>query len=290
MFLTSFLSKLIEWLTKAPRATEESSDSEPSVKGKPTAPAAKVTPAPPPAAKKPAVVPAKKKWEGEDEEESDPVSDWEESSEEESEEEVKPVVAPPKKKGTLKAKLAEKEAAKANKKDGSTGSDDYDSDAVLDPREKARLDKERELKADLNNAADLLGAAALGGTSSSELDSLISFQPRTKEDFVVLSDRIIEFIIKKHHSKPLYHTFVEHHARALAAPLKDVEVRKVASGLTTLANEKQKEQRDKASGKKKPKGASKPGLGGTKSLARAKDTELYDEALDDFGTNADDFM
>ena len=51
-------------------------------------------------------------------------------------------------------------------------------------------------------------------------------------------------------------------------PLKDVEVRKVASGLTTLANEKQKEQRDKASGKKKPKAASKPGLSGTKPSSK----------------------
>jgi translation initiation factor 3 subunit J len=48
--------------------------------------------------------------------------------------------------------------------------------------------------------------------------------------------------------------------------LKDVEVRKVASGLTTLANEKQKEQRDKASGKKKvkPKSVMKPVLGSSK--------------------------
>lgn len=89
-------------------------------------------------------------------------SDWEESSEEE--EASKPaaattVAAPPKKKGTLKAKLAEKEAAKAV---ASTDSP-YDSDDVLDPREKARRDKEKELQADLNNAADLLGAAALGG-------------------------------------------------------------------------------------------------------------------------------
>lgn len=106
------------------------------------------------------------------------------------------------------------------------------------------------------------------GTSSSELDSLISFQPRTKEDFVQLSDRIIEFVIKRHQTKPLYPLFVEHHARALALPLKDVEVRKVASGLTTLANEKQKEQRDKQSGKKKPKAASKPGLAGAKVSAR----------------------
>ena len=50
-----------------------------------------------------------------------------------------------------------------NGNDDDDSDDSYDSDAVLDPREKARLDKERELKADLNNAADLLGAAALGG-------------------------------------------------------------------------------------------------------------------------------
>ena len=106
------------------------------------------------------------------------------------------------------------------------------------------------------------------GTSSAELDALISAQPRTKEDFQKLSAIIIEFIVKRHESKPLYPSFVEHFARALALPLKDVEVRKVASGLTTLANEKQKEQRDKASGKKKPKAASKPGLGGTKVSSR----------------------
>jgi translation initiation factor 3 subunit J len=52
--------------------------------------------------------------------------------------------------------------------------------------------------------------------------------------------------------------------RALAAPLRDVDVRKAASGLATLANEKQREQRDKASGKKKPKSAAKPVLGATK--------------------------
>jgi len=160
---------------------------------------------------------------------------------------------------------------------------------VLDPREKARKDKERELNSDLSNATELFGAAALGGTSSSELNSIISFQPRTKEDFQELSRLIIEYTIKRHQSKPLYAAFVEHHAREMAMPLKDVEVRKVASGLTTLANEKQKEQRDKASGKKKPKAATRPGLAAAK-LSNKLDTNLYDEALDDFGDNADDFM
>ena len=92
-------------------------------------------------------------------------SDWEESSDEEDKPAAPAPVAPPKKKGNLKQKLAEKEAAKAARK--AAGEDDvgYDSDEVLDPREKARLDKERELNSDLNNAADLFGAAALGGAS-----------------------------------------------------------------------------------------------------------------------------
>ncbi|TRM64313.1 eukaryotic translation initiation factor 3 subunit J [Schizophyllum amplum] len=237
----------------------------------------------------PKVIPKAKpsKWEGEDEEGS-VASDWDESSDEEEKPASAPV-APPKKKGNLKQKLAEKEAAKAARKAAGEDSEGYDSDAVLDPREKARLDKERELNSDLNNAAELFGAAALGGTSSTELDAILSYQPRTKEDFQKLSGMIIETVIKRHQSKPLYSQFVEHLVRELAMPLRDVEVRKAASGLTTLANEKQKEQRDKASGKKKPKAAAKPALGAAKASSKF-DTNTYEESLDDFGTNADDFM
>ncbi|KAI9567370.1 translation initiation factor eIF3 subunit [Boletus coccyginus] len=239
------------------------------------------------------VQPAKNKWEGEDEEESEPASDWEESSEEEEESKPAPApVAPPKKKGTLKAKLAEKEAEKAARAAREGDGDDsaeYDEDAVLDPRAKARLEKEREISADLENAASLFGSVGSGGSSSKDLDALLSANPRTKDDFQALSAQIIEFVIKRHQNKPLYPSFVEYHVRQLAEPLRDVEVRKAASGLTTLANEKQKEQRDKASGKKKPKSAAKPTLGAAKVSSKI-DTEVYDEALDDFGKAADDFM
>ena len=80
-----------------------------------------------------------------------------------------------------------------------------------------------------------------------------------------LANQIFEVVIKQHQSKPLYAAFVEDLSRSLAQPLKDVEVRKVASGLTTLANEKQKAQREAASGKKKSKGSAKPGLVGKAS-------------------------
>ena len=152
----------VAWLTNG-RSTEASDDDVP--KAAPSAPAPKK--------------PVKSKWEGEDEEDDGPVvrllyvsnihdrvnvsyqSDWEASSEEEEEKPAPAPVAPPKKKGTLKQKLAEKEALKAQK--AADGEDDYDEDSVLDPREKARRDKEKELASDMNNAADLFGAVGLGG-------------------------------------------------------------------------------------------------------------------------------
>lgn len=102
------------------------------------------------------------------------------------------------------------------------------------------------------------------GSSDADLDEILKSTPKTKEDFIALSDAIVAHVVKRHQDKPLYATFVEHHVRALAAPLRDVDVRKAASGLTTLANEKQREQREKASGKKKPKSAGKPILGASK--------------------------
>ncbi|KAF8589461.1 translation initiation factor eIF3 subunit [Ramaria rubella] len=249
----------------------------------------------------------RKKWEGEDEDEDSAPDDWEASSSEEEDSKLTAApVAPPRKKGTLKAKIAEKEAAKASLKDAD-GDSDLEDVAASDPAEKKRLDRERELKADLSNAADLFGTVAIdcktgsfsstlndwtaftASSSSKELDSLLNFNPRTKEDFQQLSTRIIDLITKRHESKPLYPSFIEHHVKALAQPLKDVEVRKAASALTTLANEKQKEQRDKASGKKKSKATTKPALGAAKSSNKF-DTNIYEESLDDFGTNADDFM
>ena len=63
----------------------------------------------------------------------------------------------------MKQKLAEK-AAKAALAAQEDDESVYNEDDVLDPREKARRDREREIKSDLENAADLLGAAALGGS------------------------------------------------------------------------------------------------------------------------------
>ena len=59
----------------------------------------------------------------------------------------------------MKAKLAEKEAARAAK---SASNDLYDEDAVLDPRAKALREKQLELDSDMKNAADLFGTDSSG--------------------------------------------------------------------------------------------------------------------------------
>ncbi|CAE6409551.1 unnamed protein product [Rhizoctonia solani] len=251
------------------------------------------TPAAPARPAAAAARPKPSKWADEDEEEK-PASDWDASSDEEQDKSASATAttaAPTKKRKSVKAKIAEKEAAAAaaaNTRRGAAGE--------LDPSEWETVgegaglsvaeQRARELESDLKNTTDLLGAAALGDAPS-ELAELVTFNPRNKEDFQKLSDMIIEHVIQRHQSKPLYATFVDLHVRALAESLRDVDIRKAASTLSTLANEKQKEQRDKASGKKKPKAAMKPALGAAKVNSKL-DTSAYEEALDDFGN--DDFM
>ncbi|KAG9003065.1 Translation initiation factor 3 subunit J component [Tulasnella sp. 427] len=243
----------------------DASDAEPA------APSGIPAPAPKP--------PVKKKWADEDEEEKDVASDWEAS---ESEEEAKP---PPKKPAVKSAAApAPKKNAKSlkqaiAKKKGEDSGDTEDD--MLDPAIKRKIERERELEADLKNASDLLGGTQIG--SASGLQDILKANPKTKEEFIKLSNDIIEVVIKRLQNKPLYATFVEHHTKELARPLKDVDIRKVSSGLTTLSNEKQRELKE--AGKKKK---AKPALG---SLKQAKnDTKVYDEALDDFGNDPDDFM
>jgi translation initiation factor 3 subunit J len=93
-------------------------------------------------------------------------SDWEASTDEEKGKPA-PVAAtvPPKKKGTIKQKIAEKEAERQARLAAGDHDDevDYDEDAVLDPRSKAQLEKQRELESDLTNATELFGSATIKG-------------------------------------------------------------------------------------------------------------------------------
>jgi translation initiation factor 3 subunit J len=96
------------------------------------------------------------------------------------------------------------------------------------------------------------------------LGALLNANPKTKEEFNALSNQIFDVIIKRHQNKPLYATFVEQLVKDVASPLRDVDIRKAASGLTALANEKQREAKEKTTAKKKK--PAKPVLGGAKAV------------------------
>ena len=114
-----------------------------------------------------------------------------------------------------------------------------------------------------------------------------SMECRTDADFTAFSTALSKLIVTKHGKHPLYAKFMLQFARDACAPLRDVDTRKTASALTTLANEKQTAAKDAMSGsKKKSKGAAKPGL--AKVGCRA-DVGTYEEALDDSG-EYDDFV
>nr|WRH23638.1 cyclin-dependent protein kinase regulator [Naematelia aurantialba] len=222
---------------------------------------------------------ARSKWQGEDEEEEQ--DDWDASEDEKPKAPTTAVAAPVKKKGGLKQKLAEKErlAAEARAR-GELGDDLIDTTTEQDRRRQAR---ERELEADLNVAADLLGVTGVDD-SRETLKAVLESKPASKDGFATLSKQIVTAIIARHESNPLFPAFVETFAKDLCESLTAVQTRKVASGLSTLGNTKQQEERDRASGKKKT--TAKPKLGAVKSLSKDIDTEAYNETYDD----GDDFM
>jgi translation initiation factor 3 subunit J len=107
-------------------------------------------------------------------------SDWEASTDEEKDKPA-PVAAsaPPKKKGTIKQKIAEKEAERQARiaAGGHDDDVDYDEDAVLDPRARAQLEKQRELESDLTNATELFGSATIKGTCVKRI-----YSPKSERD------------------------------------------------------------------------------------------------------------
>lgn len=218
----------------------------------------------------------------------------------------------PKKKGTLKQKLAEK-AEKERERRLNGGDDDLIDE--MTPQERRRLEREMEIEADALNAADLVGSISLGELlqtdqppslieklhllahdisdplvyftvplDPSELGSITTAQIKTKKECAELAEQISALIFTRLHDRPLYPELALEIARQVAsAPsLKDVDVRKIGAAMGVIANQKQQEARDKASGKKKTASKGKPALGSNKALASSRaDTDMYDEVLDD---------
>ncbi|PWN43888.1 translation initiation factor eIF3 subunit [Ceraceosorus guamensis] len=244
---------------------------------------------------KPAAAPVARRGKFDDEDVEEEVKDdWEEEDE-------KPVPAPyvpaPKKKGNFKSKIAEKEAEERRRAELGIGSDEeLEEEEEEDPAAKRKAERDAQLKADVDNAANLLGVTKVSGATSSGADasglgSLKSAKPNTKEEWEKHALDIFSQLVKPLSSRPGYDKhFVPALCNALGGPdagLRDVDMRKLGNRWRELAEEKVRwDKESKKLGGRKPAAATaakaKPKTVGTSSAKNVIDTRAYgDEALDD---------
>ncbi|KAJ1955579.1 Translation initiation factor 3 subunit J component [Dispira parvispora] len=227
------------------------------------------------------VLSTKKKWDDEDVEDNQIKESWEDSEDESSESEAESAAPPPTKSDTTKpGKKRMTVAQKIAQKNASQLAGNDQAEMSVEERREAQLKLERN--ADEENAADLFAGMTIKDQKFRE--DLATMNPRSKEDFdqfrKILVERITSFSNQRH-----YPVFVDALVRELCVPLKDTDVRKAASTLSSLANEKQKAARDAVKGKKKNK---KPvaKVHVTTMPTKMADDADYADAYDDL----DDFM
>jgi translation initiation factor 3 subunit J len=113
-----------------------------------------------------------------------------------------------------------------------------------------------------------------------DLATLPIFDPKTKLQFERLRDTLIP-LLTANSSKPHYVIFLQEFTKQLAKDLPSDQIKKVASGLTALSNEKLKEEKAAERGGKKSKAAkNKVALTASRNVASTADVNAYD---DDFG-------
>ena len=186
-------------------------------------------------------------------------------------------------------------------------------DENLTEAEKREIARQAAIESDLQHAADLFGDVGISNsgdifagvgipagrkaktaanavvldesdpTSTVDLEKLPLFKPQTKKQFDQMKDTLVPLVKGNNSAKPHYALFLEDFARQLAMDMSSEQIKKLASKLTALGNEKQKEEKEAAKGGKKTKAQkSKVTLTASRNVASGKDTSAYDDA-DDFG-------
>ncbi|KAI8095241.1 eukaryotic translation initiation factor 3 subunit J [Thamnidium elegans] len=134
-----------------------------------------------------------------------------------------------------------------------------------------------ELEADMMNATDLFAGVSVDDMKNRPLEECT---PKNRVEMDAYRKRLVELITFG--SKSInYGWFIDELLRDIAVPLKDTEVKKIASALTVIANEKQRIAKDAL---KKGKGKGRP------QLAAAGKNSAADDSYADNGYDYDDFM
>jgi len=178
--------------------------------------------------------------------------------------------------------------------------EDYESEEETEEERRMRL-RQEELDGSRAQAEELFGELAVGKsktakavtvtdesdpTKSVDLSSLSIFNPNTKDQFTKLRETLTP-LLANNSKKGQYSLFLQELCKGIARDLPSDQIKKIASGLTTLSNEKMKEEKAAEKGGKKTKAAkTKTSLNASRDVGRAADVGAYDN--EDFGD--DDFM
>ncbi|PGH07675.1 translation initiation factor 3 subunit J [Blastomyces parvus] len=248
-----------------------------------------------------------------DEEDSDDVvDDWEAAEDSEVEREKAAKAAAEKAKAEAEAAAKKKSKAERiqerreqRQRELLASDDDEDDDDEDAAAARARL-RRTEKDADLAHAEDLIGdldlnrsrsaiprATVVVGdksdpTKSIDLSAISLFKPGTKAQFTELTEALIPLLTAQS-KKPQYALWAQDFSKKLVKELSSGDVKKIASALTAVANEKLKEEKAAEKGGKKSKAAKTKTsvvVGRDVGGARGADITAYDgDDLDD-----DDFM
>lgn len=253
-----------------------------------------------PASSPPAPV-ARRKFE--DEEDDDEVLEsWDaaEDSEEEREKARKAAAA----KAAAEVEAAKNKKSKsqrieehreANRRRREAGQDEEEESEDEDETTKRARLKAQEKDSDLKHAVDLFGDIGVNKNRSAakpvtvedpndsankiDLSNLSLFSPSTREEFAALRDTLTP-LLTANAKKAQYPLFLTEFVKSIAKDMQSEQIKKVASALTTLSNEKMKEEKAAEKGGKKTKAAkTKASANLDKGGALRADTTAYDDGL-----------
>lgn len=175
--------------------------------------------------------------------------------------------------------------------------DEESSSEEEDPAAMRERLRRTEQDSDLKHAEDLFGnigvnknrgapkAAVVVDPSdpanSIDLSSLPIFNPSTKEQFLKLRETLVP-ILAASSKLPHYTLFMQEFTKQIVKDLPSDQIKKIASGLTALSNEKMKEEKAADKGGKKTKAAkNKATLVANRDTSSRADTTSYGADIDE---------
>ncbi|KAH6631555.1 eukaryotic translation initiation factor 3 subunit J [Chaetomium tenue] len=254
----------------------------------------------------PVVGAARRKFDDEEAEDSDVLESWDAAEDSEVEREKAKKAAEAKAKAEAEAvankksksqRIAERQAERAQAR---AEADDEDSEEETEAQARERL-RRTEKESDLRHAEDLFGSIGISSgrkattagsavpidasdpSKTVDLSALPLFKPGTKLQFEQLRS-VLGPILSGSSKKAHYTLFLQEFTKQLAKDLPSDQIKKIASTLTALGNEKMKEEKAADKGGKKSKAAkTKTSLAGVSRGGGMADTAAYDDDDAGFG-------